>query len=185
MMGCIDIPMELDDYLGPTGMTEGRLDIHGLTVIMGFRDTPPEVFSQFRKIFINTWEDLPEQDRNIIALGFQEMSNKLPLLNIRGGIWLLPSVNSKAQAYVSGFGGLMVFDSYWFQERESDRLYRHTIRHELAHVWQHATGMCNGCLGYDHLESIADWMATYWLIKNDWRPVSVTTDSSDKGGDTT
>jgi hypothetical protein len=84
-----------------------------------------------------------------------------------------------------GTGGVIVFDSYWFQERESDHRYKQTIRHELAHVWQYATGMLNGSLSRDHLETIAEWMATYRLIKKDWKPISVTTDTQSKGGDTT
>jgi hypothetical protein len=67
---------------------------------MGFRDTPSEVFDQFRDLFIETWEELPEQDRTIIAQEFGRMAEKMSLLGLRGGIWLLPSVVNDAQAYV-------------------------------------------------------------------------------------
>ena len=150
-------------------MIEQQLALPEVELVIGYRDCEAAVFDKFLVLFKNVWEDIPETDRQIIANRLKWAQQTLPLIGLRSGIWLLPSITAHA-AYVHSKGGVVIFNAFKLNNA-LDFSYTEIIRHELAHVWQAGTGMLEGLLSRDHLEAHADWMAKYRLFRPGWRPI--------------
>lgn len=160
------------DFVGTVNVVAERLHLENLEVTMGYRDCSSETYQRFRRLFIGVWEAMPHEYQRLIGNQIRRMESKAGLLGVRPGIWLLPGINSDSRAYVTARGGFIVFCSLQLEDCSSDPEYRHVIRHELAHVWQFATGMHSGILTKTHIETLADWLATYRLAYADWRPLN-------------
>lgn len=161
---------EYEDYFGPAGLQSGTM-LDGRDAITVYsRDVETLELARFNLLLGDVWSNMARAPRRTIVDHIKRMqSTYLDLLDIAGGVYFIPSQKADAKAYVAAFGGLVVFDSELFRT-ESDTQAQRLIRHELAHVYQHAAHMFDsGILQTEHGEGLADWIGSRILYPVGWR----------------